>query len=447
MRPLHPIGDDELATLFAPLNAWPVWLLAVSGGPDSLALMHLIARWQRVSQSTASVSVATVDHGLRATSADEAVFVATQAKSLGLPHVTLPWLGDKPSSGIINAARVARYDVLIKQLASLKGSPRALITAHHQDDQAETVLMRLARGSGVDGLAAMAPVRLLDAGAAISLVRPLLGLAKTRLEDTLSACKIDWIDDPSNTDLSTERARLRIGSTTAQPGNTLPPASLALTARRMAQARDALNYATSQLAAQTTHTNPGVSHTIARAPFNTAPFELRVRLMARALFACGGAHPPAMLAEIEALVERLNTAARAVTLGGCRIDPTADHITICREPGRIGLPQFQLQPGDRLTWDNRFQVFLSPMAAEPCVVRALTHHEWLGLKQIIPLAPAFPQPTPLTIPSFWASGELIAVPSLNYASPQPPWQSAMCQAIPSPKTWHAVGKTSLESGR
>jgi tRNA(Ile)-lysidine synthase len=431
VRPLNPIGGDELENLFAPLNRWPVWLIAVSGGPDSLALLHLIAHWQRISRTTAIVSVATVDHGIRPTSAAEANFVAAQAHTLGLPHVTLPWIGEKPTGGMLNAARVARYDLLIKHLANLPGSPRALITAHHQDDQAETVLMRLSRGSGVDGLSAMAPMRLRDNDSQISLIRPLLDIPKARLEDTLRAINQTWIDDPTNTDLSTERARLRQHATSS-----LPPAALALTARRMAQARHALEHATTELEAQITRSIPGVTCTTAREPFTQAPFELRVRLLARALFRYGGAHPAARLAEIEALVERLETANSALTLGGCRIEPTPTEITICREPGRLGLPRIQLQPSETLSWDDRFQVSLAPSAPGPCEVRALTQDEWRNLKRIITAPQPFTLPAALTIPSFWVGCDLVALPCLSYASPTQSGPSVTYQALPSPKTRH-----------
>jgi tRNA(Ile)-lysidine synthase len=442
VRQLNPIGDDELEHLFAFLSHWPVWLIAVSGGPDSLALMYLIARWQRISRATAIVSVATVDHSIRPTSAAEANFVAAQAHSLGLPHVTLPWLGVKPTGGMLNAARVARYDLLIKHLAKLPGSPRALVTAHHQDDQAETVLMRLSRGSGVDGLSAMAPVRLLDNDSEISLIRPLLDIPKARLEDTLRARHQTWIDDPTNTDLSTERARLRQHAT-----SNLPPAALARTARRMAQARHALEHATSQLEAQITYSVPGVTCTTAREPFTQAPIELRVRLLARALSQCGGIHPPATRAEIEALVERLETAVGVSTLGGCRIDPTRTEIIICREAGRLGLPPIQLQPGETLNWDDRFQVSLAPSATQTCDVRTLTHDEWPKLKKMIPLACTLTTPAALTIPSFWVNGELVALPCLGYEAPMPPGQSSKYHAQPHPKTRRATLWHGPNSGR
>lgn len=438
MHPLNPIRDDELEHLFAALSRWPVWLIAVSGGPDSLALMHLLARWHALSKTAATITVATVDHGLRSASAAEANFVATQAHALGLPHVTLPWIGDKPASGTLNAARNARYGLLVRYLASLPGSPRALITAHHQDDQAETVLMRLARGSGVDGLAAMAPIRVLSQDAQISLVRPLLDVAKTRLEDTLRARNQTWVDDPTNTDLTTERAQLRQLSPFDQTASHLSPVALCLTARRMARAREALEHATTHLEAQSVTAVPSVSTTITRDTFAAAPFDLRVRLMTRILLKCGGTHPSATLAEIETLIERLETATRASTLGGCHIDLTRDTMTIYREPGRLGLPKLQLQPGTGSTWDDRFYVSLAACATTPCEVRAMTPDEWHTVRKGITSDPTVTTLAALTIPSFWVNGDLVALPYFGHGPDAKSGQSAWYQAMACPKAKQAA---------
>ncbi len=141
-----PIAPDEADAAFEPLAKFEHVVLAVSGGPDSMALLTLAAEWrQRRNGASPSLSVATVDHGLRPESPREAEFVASEAGRLGLPHVTLPWTGEKPSRGIPDAARRARYRLLDDHARALSASDVAVVTAHHQGDQAETFAMRLAR--------------------------------------------------------------------------------------------------------------------------------------------------------------------------------------------------------------------------------------------------------------------------------------------------------------
>ncbi len=178
-----------------------VILLAVSGGPDSTALMHAAA----VLRSDTPLAVATIDHRLRLEAAAEADAVGRAAASLGLPHAILPWVGEKPHTGLQDAARAARYRLLAAHAASL--GAELILTAHTRDDQAETVLMRLAAGSALAGLAGMRPERRLGPG--LSLGRPFLGLDKAILVHWCEARGIPFVRDPSNTDPRYSRARLR----------------------------------------------------------------------------------------------------------------------------------------------------------------------------------------------------------------------------------------------
>ena len=199
------IGDAALLSAFAPLEAYPNAALAVSGGPDSMALMHLAVRWLNLKgRKPASIAVLTVDHGLRPEAAEEAAFVATRAAGLGFAHATLAWAGQKPKTGIQAAAREARYGLMTAYCR--EHGIGCLVTAHTEDDQAETFLMRLRRGSGLDGLAAMAAVS--DRGG-VTIVRPLLGLSKARLTAYLRSLGVPFASDPSNSNASFERVRLR----------------------------------------------------------------------------------------------------------------------------------------------------------------------------------------------------------------------------------------------
>lgn len=191
-------ADDALA----PLAAHESLLLAVSGGPDSVALMLLAARWS--ARDRRRLYVATVDHGLRAESRAEAESVGQWAAALGLPHALLTWSGDKPATRIQERAREARYALLAEH--ARKVGATAIVTAHHGDDQAETILFRLTRGSGVAGLAGMARETPLDG---LTLLRPLLAYPKAELVDICRAAGHPFCEDPSNISQKYARARLR----------------------------------------------------------------------------------------------------------------------------------------------------------------------------------------------------------------------------------------------
>src|SRR3954470_14553922 len=149
-----PITVQQAKDLFARWKTASALVLAVSGGPDSLALMWLAARWRRALTRGPKLIAVTVDHGLRPEAPREARGVKRLARELDLPHRTLRWTGAKPNAGLPAAARAARYR-LLAQAAKASGATH-ILTAHTRDDQAETLLMRMLRGSGIAGLAAMA---------------------------------------------------------------------------------------------------------------------------------------------------------------------------------------------------------------------------------------------------------------------------------------------------
>src|SRR4051812_17905726 len=199
-----PISAREAKRLFADLKNAPALVLAVSGGPDSVALMWLAARWQRSLARGPQLVVVTVDHGLRPEAAREAREVKRLASALALTHRTLRWRGAKPKTGLPAAAREARYR-LLAQAARSAGASHVL-TAHTRDDQAETLLMRLLRGSGIAGLSAMARLSTRDG---LVLARPLLEVPKSQLIATLKRARIAFADDPTNRDAAFTRPRLR----------------------------------------------------------------------------------------------------------------------------------------------------------------------------------------------------------------------------------------------
>ncbi len=331
------LRDEEANALFHGLENLRGLVLAVSGGSDSTALLVLAARWAKQQKKRRPKLLAvTVDHRLRPESAREALAVKRLARQLGVPHRTLRWLGGKPKTGLQEAARLARYALLAQ--AAVREGYEHVLTAHTLDDQAETVLFRLARGSGVTGLGGMAYASPIPAGArsAIFLVRPLLRVPKSRLVATLAAAGIDHSEDPSNRDPRFARARLRmVMPALAREG--LDARNLARLAARMRRAEATIEFA---VAAARAALAPGRWQE--RGPivfeavrFDSLPAEVGLRLLGRAVAHCGD-EGPVELAKLEQLYEALRHARARVrrTLAGALITLAGERLVIERAPAR-----------------------------------------------------------------------------------------------------------------
>ncbi len=396
--------------MFAQLRQYATLVIAVSGGSDSTALMHLMARWRAPLPKPAPILViATVDHGLRPGSADETEAVAVAAAELRLAHRTLRWTAPKPATAIQAEARSARYR-LLTALAVTFPNP-ALVTAHTRDDQAETVLMRLARGSGIDGLSGIGASRPAEPPLAVALERPLLGVAKARLVATLRASSIAWSEDPSNRNPDFERTRWRQARSTLDNLG-LDSKAIARSAARLRRAAQALATIADAAWHALADTHHGAYTSLDLAMFEAQPSEIRLRLLMRALQACGGAGMPPSLSQSEALLALIGTSSfRRQALAGCLIERGARQIRIYRECGR-GLPVLALAPGVTGIWDNRFDVTLADAAGVPGIVSALGSD---GLKSAREINASVKLPARIAhaLPSFWRHGALIAVPHLG----------------------------------
>lgn len=406
-----PIRDEELGPLFKPLAALRSVALAVSGGADSTALMVLVARWlEQTGAGLPRVVVFTFDHGLRAESASEAAAVAGHAERLGLAHLIQRWTGEKPATGKQAAAREARYGAMAA--AAVETGIGALVTAHTEDDQAETLLMRLARGSGLDGLSAMAPATLVHG---LRLLRPLLATPRARLMATLAEAGVPWLEDPSNSDLAYERVRVRH----AQPALAelgLTATALATSAARLGRARLAIDWATDQLAERALRLDPAGFAEIVCELWAQAPAELRLRLLQRALAYTGERARAPRLAKLEAAMAALaEGAAGGLTLQGALIDVSPDKFSLFREPGRQGLPVTMIAPGGSAVWDGRFRVDATVSLPGPCQVRALRPVELAELHRSHDGLHRLPQRAALSVPSVWWEGECLAAPALGLA--------------------------------
>jgi tRNA(Ile)-lysidine synthase len=362
----RPISAAEAVALFADLASLPVLLLAVSGGPDSTALMVLAAGWRKRRRHGPRLLAVTIDHGLRPGSAAEAGAVKRLAVALGVAHRTMRWTGQKPVTGLQAAARQARYR-LLAGAARTTGASHVL-TAHTRDDQAETVLFRLARGSGLSGLAGMARRTPLPGDGVLTLVRPFLGIEKSRLLATLRAAGIPHVEDPSNADPRFTRARLRkIMPLIAAEG--LDSGKLALLARRVARAEAAHESAVADAVQRVSLTEWSNSGPILldRRRFGTLPAEVALRLLGRAIGQVGD-EGPVELGKLETLFDAIQDGragrSRARerlrrTLAGALVTADRHALRIERAPPRQGRLRQNRLPNSR-QWQRRPRTSDSP---------------------------------------------------------------------------------------
>jgi tRNA(Ile)-lysidine synthase len=340
----EPIGDDEADHLFADLVHEGALLLAVSGGADSTALLYLLACWKKRHKPSPQLHAVTIDHGLRPQSRREATGVKRIAAQLGVAHRTMRWTGAKPATGLQEKARAERYRLLLA--AARKVHARCVITAHTLDDQAETVLFRLARGSGLAGIGAM--VRVSSAGfhapvmhgakSSPALVRPLLDVAKARLVATLRAAGIAHVEDPSNDDPRFARVRWR----------KLAPALAAegLTAERLVQLarRVRRNEAAIEAVVTAAFDRLGARPAASTIEFDArglreVPAEIALRLIGRAAGEVGD-EGPVELGKLESMCESLADALDRPagrfrrTLAGAMVSLQRDRLIVERAPPR-----------------------------------------------------------------------------------------------------------------
>ena len=332
------ISATEARALFSGLQAFPVLVLAVSGGPDSTALMLLAARWRDALKKKPRLIAVTVNHGLRKEAKHEAAAVARLARKLKITHRTLRWTGRKPSAGLQNAARAARYHLLGS--AARKAGATHILTAHTLDDQAETVLIRMSRGSGLTGLGAMTRMAKLpiDGERAITLVRPLLDISKARLIATLRAAKIAYAEDPSNRDPKFTRVRLR-GLMRALADEGLDAGRLAKLAGRLRRAENAIEAAVDRAATLVVDMPRPDTVALEARRFAELPAEIALRLLGR-LVAKVGDEGPVELGKLEALKLALDEAQNAGdgrfrrSLAGAVVTLAGRQIMVERAPPR-----------------------------------------------------------------------------------------------------------------
>lgn len=396
---------DRLAGDLGPIG------IAFSGGGDSSALLHLAAGWRQGRR----VLAATVDHGLRPESAREAAAAGAVSRAAGIPHSILRWhRGEGERANLMAAARDARLR-LLSAWARAEGLS-AVLLGHTLDDQAETFLMRLARGAGVDGLAAMADRR--DSSGMVWL-RPLLGCGRQELRDWLAGQGLGWVDDPSNENTDFERVRMRKALDLLQ----ITPESFAVSARNLASARAALQQVAMQTAAGAEAALGSLSLPIG--PFLQAPFEIRRRLLVAALRWMNGQDYPARRDKIAHALDAVGLG-RKITLEGVMIWPEAQHLRLIREPAAAArAAAAPLDAEGCAEWDDRWRVCIGmaagqgdgaelPASLAGAELRALGHEalaalDWRGAGLRHDEAAA--------LPALWQGQRLIAAPIAAKGAP------------------------------
>ena len=413
--PLEPSEFAAIAARLGPFGARSRVAVAVSGGPDSMALLALADRW--AAAAGIRLAALTIDHGLRAGSAAEASRVADWCAARRIRHRTLEWRGEKPAAGIQQAAREARYGLMARWC---RGHGFAhLMTGHHLGDQAETLLMRLERGSGVAGLAGMSAVALRDG---VRIVRPLLAVPRERLAATLAAAGQDWIEDPSNRDRRFARVRIRAAAARLAGGG-IGAGDAGRVAAALGGLRAARERELAELAARAVAIFPEGYAEVDGEAFRRAPPAAARRLLSAALRTVGGAAHAPRSRRLERLALALEDgrAARRRTLGGCLVEPAKGGFRICREPRAIRAVR-DLGGCAAFRWDRRFDVAVAADgAAAPRGARiaALGEAGWQAIAAAAGTPPRRLPPASALfgLPALWAGGEVVEVPSIGWRRP------------------------------
>ncbi|MBT5515057.1 MAG: tRNA lysidine(34) synthetase TilS [Rhodospirillaceae bacterium] len=397
----EPVSKDAFALSmadFGPFEDNPHIAIAVSGGPDSMALCLLADVWCR--ERGGHLTALSVDHGLRDGATAEAAQVAAWLYARGIAHQTLTWCGPKPNSGVQAVARRARYRLLDEWCRD--HSVFHLLVAHHGDDQAETFLMRLNKGSGPDGLSGMSAVRELKH---CRLLRPALGFRRAALKATLMSAGQAWLDDPSNDDERFARTQIR----RKLMDDNWSVGGLTRSAARYGAVRIVMEKIANQFLARHSCLNGFGYATLEVAGLVAEDLDIGLRALGRLCMTVGGTPYPPKRDPLERLYTALIAETDVTrTLGRCGVYKVGGTIMICREARNLPLP-VKLGAGMDLLWDARFSVRTgsqTPYRDGP--VRLVP----FGKLNAIPesLKQGVPQPARAAMPALADNGGIFAVP-------------------------------------
>lgn len=412
-EPADPLSTTEFDCLMQatePFETRPWIAVAVSGGGDSMALALLAAEWA-LGRGGEVVAV-TVEHGLRPEAAAEARQVGRWLASRGIAHRILRW---RPPAalhgGMQAAAREARYRLLTDWCR--RRGVLHLALAHQREDQAETFLLRLARGSGLDGLASMAPIAERDG---VRLIRPLLGVGRARLQATLVERGQPWLEDPSNENSAYARVRMRrLLPVLAADG--LEAAQFSTAAGHLSRARAVLDDQVAALLAAAAALFPAGYIRLDSELLRAEPAEVSRRALAHCLVTVGGGNYAPRLERLVRLHDAIcaGRLGGGATLGGCRVLPRRGALLICREPAMVE-EAVALGPGKPVLWDCRFRIELKAGGAQRgLVVRRLGSDGWASIAARDPALRRHPIPPSVrpSLPALWTAAGVVAVPHLD----------------------------------
>lgn len=406
-RPVEPdrLPADRVDALFSQLSPFSSLALAVSGGPDSLCLLVLFDEWRKRTGWHGAAEVLCVDHQLRPESGREAEFVAENARARGLACTVLRWSDNKPSANLQEEARLARYRLMATRMRD--SGAEALVLGHHLDDQAETFLDRLTRGSGVAGLSGMAADEC-NGPEGLRLLRPFLSVSKADLEAALERRGHRWCKDPSNRSPKYKRSRLRaILSLLAEEG--LSAERLAQTAANMRRAREALELTVDDLATRLITEHPAGPVRLERQAYRGLAEELRLRLLVYVMARVTGKISRPRLAKLQALDSLLMSGEQnRQTLQGSVFEADSEVVRAWKEPGRVPPGVITGLAGSG-TWDGRYRyrapgravddrhapVCLGPLVSAPVSSRDIDWPE------------GWPKAAFDCAPVFWRAGDIL----------------------------------------
>ncbi|MFO0389547.1 MAG: tRNA lysidine(34) synthetase TilS [Alphaproteobacteria bacterium] len=390
----------------------PALAVAVSGGSDSMAMLLLVHDWAK--QHGGKAIALTVDHGLRQESAREATQVAAWCQSLDIEHHTLVWKGPKPSAGKQEAARNARYSLLTAWCRN--NDIQHLFTAHHLEDQGETLFFRLARGSFIKGLAGIPMVSMLDG---IRLIRPLLGNTKQELQDYLKERKQPWLEDPSNQSMAYTRNIIR---------NNLAGTDISIRAGVIANCFGTIrNILENKIVSQLTNVvlidDAGFIR-LDKTAFLALPEIMAIEALSFALKSVSGTDTHIRTEQLQTLHKHLQHEQdfRKRNLTGCIIGyhKKKDCFLINREPAAT-TPPTAFTRDTKALWD-RFEVhFSSVQEEEPTLTVGALGADGLAYidRSTLPKQyMALPAYIFYAFPAFWRLEELVAVPHIKYVNPK-----------------------------
>lgn len=405
--PPKPVCADEFAALLSGMNSASRVAVAVSGGPDSMALAICLQRW--ATTHNAEILALIVDHGLRPESERESRETKDRLAQLGLPAEILQWKHPPIITRLHATARKARYNLLVE--ACQRHGMKDLLLAHQREDQAETILMRLAKGSGVDGLAGIKAQTMMGD---VRILRPFLSIPRRRLIVTCETAGVAFITDPSNQSSKFARGRLRrVMPLLEDEGLTVE--RLVELASRAAEAREALDYYTKEFLRVSSQRDVAGAIRIDLDRLRAVPRAIAARALTAALQNIHMDDYPPEQASLNRLLDAvLNHEEMPVcTLHGCLIGKTDNQATLMREVSAI-TDEKSVEPGKTVIWDGRWGLQFGADLENSYTVRPLGHPAHELLDNLAPdLRRRIPQGRARAgLPALWQGENLALIPSL-----------------------------------